>query len=97
MVFQLVALLIFIIHFIIQKKNQKATMSFACFQSMIVTFSIFEGSMMQDETFETPDGVLLALAMVACLSTITHSQLNLLFSYLMCCIYSLVRSYFWIG
>jgi len=97
MVIQVISLFIFIIHFMISRKNQKATKSFACIQSMIVTLSIFEGSMLQDKTFETPEGVLLALAMVGCLSTITHSQRDLLFSYLICCTYSLVRSYFWIG
>ena len=97
MVIQVVSLFTFIIHFMIQRKNQTATKSFACFESMIVTLSIFEGSMIQDETFKTPEGVLLALVMVACLSTITHSQRDLLFSYLICCTYSLVRSYFWIG
>lgn len=53
--------------------------------------------MLGDKTFETPDGVLSAIAIVACLSTINHAQLSLLLSYAISCLYSLIRTYYWIG
>ena len=46
-----------------------ATKNFACLQSLVVTVGIFEGSMLGDKLFETPDGVLQAMALVGCLST----------------------------
>lgn len=53
--------------------------------------------MLGDQTFRTPDGVLSAIAIVACLSTISHSQKNLLLSYVTTCVYSLIRTFFWLG
>ncbi len=53
--------------------------------------------MLGDSTFYTPDGVLSAIALVACLSTISHSQKDLLLSYISACLYSFIRTYFWLG
>jgi hypothetical protein len=96
-VVQVVTVAIFTIHYLLTRRISNATSTFACFQSIIVTIGIFEGSMLGDKLFVTPDGVLQAMALVACLSTISHSQRDLLLSYITACLYSIVRTYFWIG
>ena len=46
---------------------------------------------------ESSDGWVVLISMLAFVQTFTYSQLDTLFSYIVCVIYTLPRTYFWIS
>jgi hypothetical protein len=93
----MVSLSVFAIHFFVARKIKAALTNFSCLQSVVVLIGVLEAAMIGDKKYYSPDEMLLATALIGCLSTISHNQTNLLISFVTGLLYSLLRTYFIIG
>jgi hypothetical protein len=91
------SLSVFAIHFFVARKIKAALTNFSCLQSVVVLIGVLEAAMIGDKKYYSPDEMLLATALIGCLSTISHNQTNLLISFVTGLLYSLLRTYFIIG
>jgi len=86
-----------ILHKWIQRYRNSALIQFSTIQSFIVLVSAIETTMMSNRVLESIDSMIVGMALIGCLSTISFNQENLLISYLAGGIYSLIRTYFAYG
>jgi hypothetical protein len=82
--------------FFLARKFLKYAKYYANIQTLLIVFFCLEGNIISGKYIESSDGWTIIISMMAFLQTFTYSQLDSIFVFIICLIYSFTRSYFWI-
>jgi hypothetical protein len=86
-----------VILYFAQKKSQLIQRYLNPVYCLIILVSRIEGSMFNNKAAKSPDEMLIACALIATLSTVSHSLMDLISAFGLGIVYSVIRAYFIFG